>query len=379
MSVGQIILSSVTKKFGDTVAVDDVSLQIEGGEFFSLLGPSGCGKTTTLRIIGGFVYPTAGEVFINGELMAETPPYRRPVNTVFQNYALFPHKTVAQNIAFGLQMKKMPKAEISDAIERSLDLIQLPGYGERKPNELSGGERQRVALARALINEPTILLLDEPLSALDLKLRKQMQLELKALQRKIGITFVYVTHDQGEALALSDRIAVMNEGRILQVGTPSEIYDSPQNCFVADFIGTSNFFEGTLISTDGDLVRVESNTEPTFKFVCPHSEGMPIDTPVTVMIRPERIDISAEPNPDLPNCLRGVIQDESYLGTTVQYTVQTDYPTSIIVNQQWRGMETSPYSLGVQNRDKRETYRFKQGDTVYLQWAAENAIVLKTD
>ena len=255
MPVGQIILSFVTKKFGDTVAVDDVSLQIEGGEFFSLLGPSGCGKTTTLRIIGGFVHPTAGEVFINGELMEETPPYRRPVNTVFQNYALFPHKTVAQNIAFGLQMKKMPKAEISDAIERSLDLIQLPGYGERKPNELSGGERQRVALARALINEPTILLLDEPLSALDLKLRKQMQLELKALQRKIGITFVYVTHDQGEALALSDRIAVMNEGRILQVGTPSEIYDSPQNCFVADFIGTSNFFEGTLISTDGDLVR----------------------------------------------------------------------------------------------------------------------------
>ena len=379
MSVGQIILSSVTKKFGDTVAVDDVSLQIEGGEFFSLLGPSGCGKTTTLRIIGGFVHPTAGEVFINGELMEETPPYRRPVNTVFQNYALFPHKTVAQNIAFGLQMKKMPKAEISDAIERSLDLIQLPGYGERKPNELSGGERQRVALARALINEPTILLLDEPLSALDLKLRKQMQLELKALQRKIGITFVYVTHDQGEALALSDRIAVMNEGRILQVGTPSEIYDSPQNCFVADFIGTSNFFEGTLISTDGEFAEVVSDTDPSFKLVCPHSEGMPIDTPVTVMIRPERIDISAEPNPDVPNCLHGVIEDQSYLGTTVQYTVQTDYPTSIIVNQQWRGMETSPYSLGVQNRNKRETYRFKQGDTVYLQWAAENAIVLKTD
>ena len=379
MSVGQIILSSVTKKFGDTVAVDDVSLQIEGGEFFSLLGPSGCGKTTTLRIIGGFVHPTAGDVFIDGELMLETPPYRRPVNTVFQNYALFPHKTVAQNIAFGLQMKKMPKAEISDAIERSLDLIQLPGYGDRKPNELSGGERQRVALARALINEPTILLLDEPLSALDLKLRKQMQLELKALQRKVGITFVYVTHDQGEALALSDRIAVMNEGRILQVGTPSEIYDSPQNCFVADFIGTSNFFEGTLISTDGEFAEVVSDTDPSFKLVCPHSEGMPIDTPVTVMIRPERIDISAEPNPDVPNCLHGVIEDQSYLGTTVQYTVQTDYPTSIIVNQQWRGMETSPYSLGVQNRDKRETYRFKQGDTVYLQWAAENAIVLKTD
>lgn len=379
MSVGQITLSHVTKKFGDTVAVDDVSLQIEGGEFFSLLGPSGCGKTTTLRIIGGFVYPTAGEVFINGELMEETPPYRRPVNTVFQNYALFPHKTVAQNIAFGLQMKKISKAEISVAIERSLDLIQLPGYGDRKPNELSGGERQRVALARALINEPTILLLDEPLSALDLKLRKQMQLELKALQRKVGITFVYVTHDQGEALALSDRIAVMNEGKILQVGTPSEIYDSPENRFVADFIGTSNFFEGTLISTEGELAEVESNTEPPFNFVCPHSEGMPIDTSVTVAVRPERIDISAEPNPDVPNCLRGVIEDESYLGTTVQYTVQTDYPTPMIVNKQWRGAEASPDSIKEQSTDKLETHRFRQGDTVYLQWAAESAIVLIAD
>ena len=380
MSVGQITLSSITKRFGDTVAVDDVSLQIEGGEFFSLLGPSGCGKTTTLRIIGGFVYPTAGEVYINGELMAETPPYRRPVNTVFQNYALFPHKTVAQNIAFGLQMKKLPKTEISHAIERSLDLIQLPGYGERKPNELSGGERQRVALARALINEPTILLLDEPLSALDLKLRKQMQLELKTLQRKVGITFVYVTHDQGEAMTLSDRIAVMNEGKILQVGTPSEIYDSPQSRFVADFIGTSNFFEGTLISTDGELAEVMSNTEPPFKFICQHSEGMPIDSSVTVAVRPERIDISTEPNPDLSNCLRGVIEDESYLGTTVQYTAQTDYPTPVIVNQQWRGNpEASPDSVREQNIDKRETHRFRQGDTVYLQWAAESAIVLRAD
>ena len=365
MSVGQIILSSVTKKFGDTVAVDDVSLQMEGGEFFSLLGPSGCGKTTTLRIIGGFVYPTIGEVFINGELMAETPPYRRPVNTVFQNYALFPHKTVAQNIAFGLQMKKLPKTDIAEAVERSLDLIQLPGYGERKPNELSGGERQRVALARALINEPTILLLDEPLSALDLKLRKQMQLELKALQRKVGITFVYVTHDQGEALALSDRIAVMNEGRILQVGTPSEIYDFPQNRFVADFIGTSNFFKGTLISTDGDLVRVESNSEPTFKFVCKHSGDLLINTSVSVAVRPERVEISTEPNPNFPNCISGVIQDESYLGTTVQYTVQTDYPTPLIVHQQNTGVK--------------EIHRFRQDDKVYLQWSPENAIVLRTD
>jgi len=379
MSVGQIILSSVTKRFGDTVAVDDVSLQIEGGEFFSLLGPSGCGKTTTLRIIGGFVHPTSGDVYINNEQMHETPPYRRPVNTVFQNYALFPHKNVAQNIAFGLQMKKLPKSEIANAVERSLDLIQLPGYGERKPNELSGGERQRVALARALINEPSILLLDEPLSALDQKLRKQMQLELKALQRKVGITFVYVTHDQGEALALSDRIAVMNEGRILQVGTPSEIYDLPKNRFVADFIGTSNFIEGTLISTDGDVAEVGSDTEPSFKFVCIHKENISVGAPVTIAVRPERFIISTELNPDIPNCLQGSIQDESYLGTTVQYTVQTDYPSSIIVNQQWRSIDTLPNIINEQSKGEDKTLRYQQGDTVYLQWLPENAILLSTD
>jgi len=361
MTIGQITLTSVTKQFGDTVAVDDVSLQIEGGEFFSLLGPSGCGKTTTLRIIGGFEYPTTGEVSINGELMAETPPYRRPVNTVFQNYALFPHKTVAQNIAFGLQMKKATKAEISGAVERTLDLIQLPGYGDRKPSELSGGERQRVALARALINEPTILLLDEPLSALDLKLRKQMQLELKALQRKVGITFVYVTHDQGEALALSDRIAVMSDGRILQVGTPSEIYDSPQGRFVADFIGTSNFLEGTLISQN----EITLATEPPLKIVSTPNNSMPIDTPVTLALRPERVDLRTTPISDIANCLRGVIQDESYLGTMLQYTIQTDYPTPLIVHQQ--------------NTGTRDGHRFQRGDTVYLQWTPENAIVLKTD
>ena len=360
MLIGQITLTSLTKQFGNTVAVDDVSLQIEAGEFFSLLGPSGCGKTTTLRLIGGFVYPTAGEVRINGEIMAETPPYRRPVNTVFQNYALFPHKTVAQNIGFGLQMKKSSKSEISEAIERSLDLIQLPGYGDRKPNELSGGERQRVALARALINEPTILLLDEPLSALDLKLRKQMQLELKALQRKVGITFVYVTHDQGEALALSDRMAVMNAGKVLQIGTPSEIYDAPQSRFVADFIGTSNFLEGTLISEN----EVALTTEPP-KIVSVPNSHLSLNTPVTVAIRPERFDLKTTPVSDVPNFLRGTIQDESYLGTTLQYTVQTDYPTPLIVQQQ---------NIGVKH-----THRFQRGDTVYLQWPPENAIVLKTD
>jgi len=359
MAIGQIILTAVTKRVGTTVAVDDVSLQIEGSEFFALLGPSGCGKTTTLRIIGGFEYPTSGQVSINGELMAETPPYRRPVNTVFQNYALFPHKTVAQNIAFGLQMKKASKSEISDAVERSLDLIQLPGYGTRKPNELSGGERQRVALARALINEPTILLLDEPLSALDLKLRKQMQSELKALQRKVGITFVYVTHDQGEALALSDRIGVMNDGKILQVGTPSEIYDSPQSRFVAAFIGTSNFLNGTLISEN----EIALTTDPPLKVICVSTKDIPLNAPVTIAIRPERLDLSTTAVPDTSNCLRGTIQDESYLGTTLQYTVRTDYPTPLIAQQQNIGMK--------------DTHRFQQGDTVYLHWSTENSIVLK--
>lgn len=378
MSVGQIILSSVIKKFGETIAVNDVSLQIESGEFFSLLGPSGCGKTTTLRIIGGFVFADEGEVYINDELMKETPPYRRPVNTVFQNYALFPHKTVSQNIAFGLQMKKISKAEIADAVERSLDMIQLHGYGERKPHELSGGERQRVALARALINEPTILLLDEPLSALDLKLRKQMQLELKELQRKVGITFVYVTHDQGEALALSDRIAVMNEGQILQVGTPSKIYDSPQSRFVADFIGTSNFFDGVIASTDDVLTEVLSETEKPFRFVCRHEDTFQINTTVTVVVRPERITISAAPDQNIPNCLRGEIQDESYLGTTVQYTVLTDYPTPIIVNQQLQGVDATSVS-NEKNSDDTYSRRYRQGDTVYLHWIPENAMVLAAD
>ena len=258
-------------------------------------------------------------------------------------------------------------------------VIQLEGYGERKPSELSGGERQRVALARALINEPTILLLDEPLSALDLKLRKQMQLELKELQRKVGITFVYVTHDQGEALTLSDRIAVMNEGKILQVGTPYEIYDSPQNRFVADFIGTSNFIDGTIVSSAGKLAEILSDTDPPFKFLCKHDEVIQIDTTVTVVVRPERITISAEPNQNIPNCLRGVIQDESYLGTTVQYTVQTDYPTPLIVNQQIQGVDSSLYSVEEQNSDMSDTHRYRQGDTVFLHWIPENAIVLPVD
>ena len=240
-------LREVTKKFGEVTAVDQIDLQIGDGEFFSLLGPSGCGKTTTLRMIGGFEMPTSGEVFISGEAQGFKPPFQRPVNTVFQSYALFPHMNIFQNVAFGLQMKKVPKDEIKTRVDEMLELVQLPGMGSRKPNQLSGGQQQRVALARALINHPQVLLLDEPLGALDLKLRKAMQLELKDIQERVGITFIYVTHDQEEALTMSDRIAVMNLGKVLQIGSAQEIYEQPQSRFVADFIGETNYLSGKVL------------------------------------------------------------------------------------------------------------------------------------
>jgi spermidine/putrescine transport system ATP-binding protein len=365
MSKGNITLEAVTKRFGDTVAVDSVSLQIQSGEFFSLLGPSGCGKTTTLRMVGGFEYPTSGEIYVSDQPMGRTPPFHRDVNTVFQSYALFPHKTVAQNIAFGLQMKKLPKKEIADQVDQFLDMVRLSGYGHRKPNALSGGEKQRVALARALINHPSILLLDEPLAALDLKLRKQMQLELKALQREVGITFVYVTHDQGEALALSDRIAVMNIGKILQVGTPAEIYDQPNNRFVADFIGTSNFFVGTLVKVGGEWAEVQSDLDPQVRFVGRYN-GSPDfigGDAVTVAIRPERIMLTGKFDGEDVNQINGRIQDEMYLGTTIQYTVLAFDHIPVIVHQQNRGLGN--------------TDRIQRGDVVYMKWLPENATVLR--
>ncbi|HWV85738.1 MAG TPA: ABC transporter ATP-binding protein [Capillimicrobium sp.] len=235
-----IALDGVTKRFGDTLAVDDVSLQIPKGSFFAMLGPSGCGKTTTLRMIGGFEDPTSGRVELAGKDVTHAPPYRRDVNTVFQSYALFPHLTIERNVAFGLQQKKVPKAEMRQRVAEALELVHLQGMGHRKPNQLSGGQQQRVALARAIVNRPRALLLDEPLGALDLKLRENMQEELKTLQKSLAITFVLVTHDQGEALSMADRVAVFNEGRIMQVGTPQEIYERPATRFVADFVGSSN-------------------------------------------------------------------------------------------------------------------------------------------
>ncbi|MER3485129.1 MAG: spermidine/putrescine ABC transporter ATP-binding protein [Chloroflexota bacterium] len=250
-------LRDVVKRFGDVVAVDHVSLEVRRGEFLTLLGPSGCGKTTTLRMIGGLELPSSGQILIHGADMSRQPPYRRPVNTVFQNYALFPHLTVGQNISYGLIMAKVPRAERERRVAEALEMVRLPHVEHRRPSELSGGQQQRVALARALVNRPQVLLLDEPLGALDLKLRKAMQLELKRLNREVGATFLYVTHDQEEALTMSDRIAVMSEGRILQVGTPAEIYERPNSRFVADFIGQTNFLEGTCIQQVGGECEID--------------------------------------------------------------------------------------------------------------------------
>ncbi len=326
-------LVDVTKVFDSgVVAVDRVSLQIYQGEFFSLLGPSGCGKTTTLRMIAGFEHPTSGEVRIEGRPMGHTPPFRRNVNTVFQNYALFPHMTVFENVAFGLRMKRVPRDEIVRRVREALQLVRLSGFEERYPRQLSGGQQQRVALARALVNRPRVLLLDEPLGALDLKLRKEMQLELKHLQMTVGITFIYVTHDQEEALTMSDRIAVMNAGRVLQVGTPVEIYERPTSRFVADFIGESNFLPGRVVDVDRDVatVLVAGERPVRVRIETPVAAGQP----VTVAIRPEKIRVTPVEAPEANGFLSGRVEEVIYIGTDTFYVVRIDDQTTLRVRSQ---------------------------------------------
>src|SRR5574342_538277 len=290
MGESAILFENVSRHFGEVKAVDNVELEIKDGEFFSMLGPSGSGKTTCLRMIAGFDRPTAGQIVLYGKDVSNLPPYERPVNTVFQDYALFPHMTIEDNIAYGLIVKGVPKAERYQQVDEMLDLVRLPGFGYRKPSQLSGGQRQRVALARALINHPKVLLLDEPLGALDLKLRQQMQVELKAIQKSVGITFIFVTHDQEEALTMSDRIAVFNEGRIQQVGTPSEIYERPASPFVAGFVGTSNL-------VTGEIAKRITGSEEMFS------------------IRPEKIHLDSTQGKPEKNmlCIDGVIRDVVYL------------------------------------------------------------------
>ena len=308
-------LCGITKRFGDLTVVNDISLQIEQGEFLTLLGPSGCGKTTLLRVITGFESPDAGRVLIEGVDVTDMPPYRRPVNQVFQSYALFPHLTVAENIAFGLRMQKTPAAEIRRRVDSALDLVDLEGLGDRRPHQLSGGQRQRVALARAIAPQPKVLLLDEPLSALDAKLRRAMQLELKRLQRQLGMTFIFVTHDQEEALTMSDRVVVVNNGRIEQMGPVVEVYHKPASAFVADFLGQSNLLEATVVQRDllGSVcqVRLECGIELRLNA----GDIPPTAKKVLIAVRPEKIAVS-KTRPDADNVFSAVVEEEVFQGPT---------------------------------------------------------------
>jgi spermidine/putrescine transport system ATP-binding protein len=330
----------VTKRFpgpsgrpeNEVVAVDDVTLRIRDGEFFSLLGPSGCGKTTTLRMIAGFEHPTNGEIYLHGKPMGFTPPFQRNTNMVFQNYALFPHMTIARNVAFGLEMKKVPKEEISRRVKEALEMVRLPGFGPRRPNQLSGGQRQRIALARALINRPEVLLLDEPLGALDLKLRKEMQIELKTLQQEVGITFIYVTHDQEEALTMSDRIAVMHQGKVLQVGGPTEIYERPKCRFVADFIGETNFLDGVVEEQRGDLVTVV--VDGSLPVIVQSDEVVEAGTQVTVAVRPEKIRLQPRPPRGEHNAFPCQVEQVVYVGTDTRFRVRLGEHTTLAVREQ---------------------------------------------
>jgi spermidine/putrescine transport system ATP-binding protein len=323
-----IRLERVTKQFADVGAVDDLSLEIERGSFFAMLGPSGCGKTTTLRMIGGFEDPTGGRVFLGGSDVTDHPPFRRDVNTVFQSYALFPHLTVERNVAFGLERKKVGKAEVRKRVGEILELVQLQGLGNRRPSQLSGGQQQRVALARALVNHPRALLLDEPLGALDLRLRRQLQIELKRIQQEeVGITFVHVTHDQEEALTMADTIAVMNEGRIEQMGSGEELYERPQTEFVANFLGLSNLIDGRVASRDGAMATFDA--EEGERVFVPNERFSNVNGgPVRVGIRPEKIAIATasaqgEASSTSRNVIHGRVTVASYLGVSIQYVVET--------------------------------------------------------
>jgi len=336
-------LERVTKEFGDQVAVDDLSLDIERGEFFSLLGPSGCGKTTTLRMIGGFEEPTLGTIRLGGADVTGLPAFRRDVNTVFQSYALFPHLDVFENVAFGLRRKRVPGKDLDVRVKEMLGLVDLPGLERRKPSQLSGGQQQRVALARALVNEPRLLLLDEPLGALDLKLRKQMQLELKRIQQEVQITFLYVTHDQEEAMTMSNRLAVMRQGRIEQIGPPQDVYDHPSTEFVAGFLGASNLLPGEVEERSGDTAVVAVAGGPTLRVPAARMpEGA---TMVRVGVRPEKIHIEAAGAPppgDGWNAVEGMLRDVTYIGVSHQFTVEGPAESRLTVYEQNRGTADIP-------------------------------------
>jgi spermidine/putrescine transport system ATP-binding protein len=350
-----IRFEGVTKRFGETVAVDDLTLSVRRGEFFSLLGPSGCGKTTTLRMIAGFEQPTAGNVYLEGDPVDDVPPYERHVNTVFQSYALFEHLDVQGNVAFGLKRRGVAADEIRSRVAEALELVQLTGRESAKPNQLSGGQMQRVALARALVNRPAVLLLDEPLGALDLKLRKQMQVELKQIQREVGITFLYVTHDQEEALSMSDRIAVMNDGRVIQCGPPEEIYERPTEEFVAGFIGISNLLEG-VVQGDGTVAVGDLRLPASLP------EGCDVGETVRLSVRPEKIAV--EELEDGMVSVEGTIEARVYLGVMTQITVSLGNGARMVA------LEQATYRA-------RADDRWEPGNTIKLGWHPEHCLVLR--
>lgn len=350
-----VSIQHVEKWYGKNHVVKDMNLEIEEGEFLTLLGPSGCGKTTTLRMIAGFENTTEGIIEVQGERVDEKEPYQRDVNTVFQNYSLFPHMTVFDNVAYGPRIKKMPKDEIEAKVEEMLSLVQMTGYERRKPEALSGGQKQRVAIARALINNPRVLLLDEPLGALDLKLRKQMQIELKRLQKKLGITFVYVTHDQEEAMTMSDRIAVMKDGLILQIDEPMKIYDKPNCRFVADFIGENNIFDGLVEKVEGTRITVKTASGR----VTTYGEGFEVGEEICISVRPEYLQFSAQPVEGFE--ISGRVKDFIYMGTVVKTMVDLSDDKEVHA------------SRFEQDKD------ISEGDLVYISWAEDKSVPIHLD
>ena len=357
-----ISLQNVSKHFGAVRAVDDVSFDIRRGEFFSLLGPSGCGKTTLLRMLAGFELPTAGEVYIDGQAMSPVPPYARPTNMVFQNYAIFPHLNVRENIAFGLRKMKLGKAEIAKTVEEALALIKMPGYGERASHQLSGGQRQRVALARALVCRPKVLLLDEPLGALDKKLREEMQIELRQIQRTVGITFVFVTHDQEEALALSDRVAVMSHGKALQIDNATQLYENPNCREVAEFIGSMNFIPGVMGERAGANARIDAGPLGQFDIAAgdaPPAKG----TAVSVALRPEKIHLQWSAPAAAGNAIAGKLSAKAYFGDRSHYFVEVEGLDRLV-------------AVARQNADRKLAESDTVGAAVWVSWKPDAAVLL---
>jgi putrescine transport system ATP-binding protein len=355
-----ISIESVTKKFGDFVAVNDVSLKVYRGELFCLLGGSGCGKTTLLRMLAGFEEPTAGRISIDGVDMTGIPPYERPVNMMFQSYALFPHMTVEQNVAFGLKQDGLPKREIATRVADMLNLVKLTQFAKRKPHQLSGGQRQRVALARSLVKRPKLLLLDEPLGALDKKLREHTQFELVNLQEQLGVTFMVVTHDQEEAMTLSTRIGVMEAGRIVQIGTPKDIYEYPNCKFVAEFIGNVNMFQGQMVEDEPDHVRI-ATPELEGAIYVNHGVSAASDAVVWAAVRPEKIQLSVEPPQQTDNVTRGVVKEIAYMGDMSVYLVQLNSGKMMRVTQPNAHRHADDITWDQQ---------------VYLHWHASSPVVL---